>query len=86
MSRGAKIKKGTVLCRIPKVHTRAFISHNFVEVVLQKSQFLHKSVNVFFRLVITKDKLTNFCGNCLEENDFMNTCAKISLVRVRGRL
>ena len=28
-----------------------------------KSQFPDKSVSLFFILVITKDKLTNLCGN-----------------------
>jgi hypothetical protein len=28
-----------------------------------KSQFLHKSVNLFFILVIMKDKLKDLCGN-----------------------
>jgi len=28
-----------------------------------KSQFPHKSVNLFFRLVIKKDNLIDLCGN-----------------------
>ena len=38
-----------------------------------KSQFPHKSVNLFFILVIIKDKLTDLCGNLLLRKDFINT-------------
>ena len=38
-----------------------------------KSQFPHKSVNLIFMLVITKNKLTDLWGSSLLQNDFINT-------------
>ena len=38
---------------------------------LCKSQFSHKSVNLFFILVMIKDDLAKFCGNGLLQNDFL---------------
>ena len=40
-----------------------FISHKVLIKSFCKSQFPHKSVNLFFILIIIKDKLTNLCGN-----------------------
>ena len=48
-------KKGPGLARHP---ARALISQK-VFIKFCKSQFLHKSVNLFFILVIVKDKLTD---------------------------
>ena len=44
-----------------------------------KSQFLHKSVNLFFTSVIVKDKLTDLWGSSLLRNDSKNTLCEISL-------
>ena len=43
-----------------------------------KSQFPHKSVNVFFVLVIIKDKLTTCCVNT-SQDDFSSTFSEINL-------
>ena len=47
---------------------------------------LHKSVNLFFELVIINDELTDLRGNRLLQNDFINTFCEISSLRwqVRG--
>ena len=41
------------------------------------SQLPHKSVNLFFVLVIAKDKLTNFWGSWLLQNDLKNTLSEM---------
>ena len=41
----------------------AFISHKLFIKSFCKSQFLHKSVNLFLILVIIKDKFTDLFGN-----------------------
>ena len=51
-------KKGPGLARHP---ARAFISQR-VFTKFCKNQFLHKSVNLFFILVIVKDKMTDLWG------------------------
>ena len=38
-----------------------------------RSQFPHKSVNLFVTLVIIKDKMMDLCGNWLLKNDLRNT-------------
>ena len=45
------------------------------------SQFPQKPVNLFFVLVIVKDKLTNLCGNGLLQDDFTNTFCEIRAAR-----
>ena len=57
-----------------------YLTESVYTVVLQKSQFPHKSVNVFFILVIITDKLTDLCGNLLLRKDFINTFCEISSV------
>ena len=54
-----------------------FISHKVFIKSFRKSQFPHKSVNLFFILLMIKEKSTEFCGNCLLQNDFMNTSCEI---------
>jgi len=44
-----------------------------------KSQFPHKSVNLFFILVIRKDKLTDLCWNSLLKNDLIKTLCEIEI-------
>ena len=39
------------------------ISLKVFKMLFCKSKFLHEFVNVFFIIVIVKDKLTNFWGN-----------------------
>jgi len=38
-----------------------------------KDQFPHKSIDLFFILVMIKNKLMDFCGNFLLQNDFLIT-------------
>jgi len=47
-----------------------FISHKVFLRAFCKSRLTHKSVNVFFILVIVKNKLTDLCGNRLLQDDF----------------
>ena len=44
---------------------------------LCKSQFPHRCVNLFFALVMIKDKLTDLWGNGLLQNDIINTFCEI---------
>jgi hypothetical protein len=44
-----------------------------------KSQFPHKSVSMFFRLGVVKDKLTNWWGGQLMQNDFKHTLCAIKV-------
>jgi len=53
------------------------ISHKVIWKSFCKSQFPHKSVNLFFRLVLVKDKFTNLWGIKLLQNDFKNTLREI---------
>ena len=39
------------------------IAHKVLLKLFFKSQFLHKSVNLFLKLVIKKDTLTDLCGS-----------------------
>ena len=50
-----------------------------------RSQFPHKSVNMFFTLVIIKDKSTNLCGNSNLQNDGINTFCEIASVTLEWR-
>jgi len=43
---------------------------------LSKSQFPHKPVNLFFILVIIKDKLTSLCGNSLLQTTSQKLCMR----------
>ena len=45
----------------------------------RKSQFPHKIVNLFFILVIVKDKLMDFSGNRVLQNGFINTFREINM-------
>ena len=49
-----------------------------------KSQFPRKSVNLFFMLVMMKDKLTDLCGNRLLQSDYVNTFCEISTLPSEG--
>ena len=52
----------------------------FQKVVIKlfcKSQFSHRSVNLFFISVTIKDKLADLCGNQLLKNDVINTFCEI---------
>ena len=49
--------------RLPQVPMSHFISQKVSIKSFCKSQFLHKSVNVCFILVMINDKLTDLCGN-----------------------
>ena len=42
-----------------------------------KSQYPHTSVNLFFILVMIKDKLTDLYGNWLLKNDVVNAFCEI---------
>ena len=53
------------------------ISHKVFLKSFCKSQLPNKSVNLFFILVIVKDKLTDLWGSCLFPNDFKNTLCEI---------
>ena len=57
----------------------AFISNKVFSKTFRRSQFPQKIVNVFFISAIVKDKLTDFCGNRLLQNDFLNTFCEIRL-------
>jgi len=57
----------------------AFILHKVSLKSSCKSQFPHKSVNLFFILVIGKEKLTDLWGSSLLRNDSKNTLCEISL-------
>ena len=52
------------------------ISHTVFETSFRTSQFPHKSVNLFFILVMIKDELTDWCGN-----DFCKTTSYTLSVR-----
>ena len=54
---------GRRVLEIPSALGPALISQKVFIKSFCKSQFPHKSVNLFFILVIIKDKLTNLCGN-----------------------
>ena len=45
-----------------------------------KSQFPHKSVNLFPIITNTKNKLTDLCGNRLLQNDLKNTLREIKVM------
>ena len=55
-----------------------FISQNCFTMSFGKSQFPHKSVNIFFILVMIKDKLTDLSGNRLLQTDFRITFCEIN--------
>ena len=48
-----------------------------------KSQFPCKSVNVFFILIMMKDKLTDLWGTWLLQNDLINTSCELSFCRAQ---
>ena len=56
-----------------------FISHKVLMKLFCKSQFPHKSVNLFFKLVIVKDELTDLCGYWHLQNDFKKTLCEITM-------
>ena len=45
------------------VNAFTFISQRVFMRLFCKSQFPHKSVNLFFTFAIIKDRLTDLCGN-----------------------
>ena len=57
--------------------TNEIISHEVFLKSFRKSHFPHKSVNLFFILVMVKDKLTDLWGSRLLQNDFKHTLCKI---------
>ena len=58
-----------------------FISHNVFSNSLIKSEFLQKSVDLFFILVVVQDKLTDLWGSGTLQNDFKNTFCQMSVSR-----
>jgi len=50
-----------------------------------KSQFPHKSVDLFFLSVAIKDRLTDSCGNWLMQNNFINTFRGMNMDSAYGR-
>ena len=56
---------------------RNLVSHEVFSSSFCKSQFLHKSVNLFFILVTVEDTLTDLWGSRLLPNDFENTLREI---------
>ena len=57
----------------------AFISHKVLLKSICKSQLPHKSVKLFFILVMVKDKLTDLLGSRLLQNNFKNPLCEINL-------
>ena len=53
--------------------TATFITLRVLIKPFYKSQFPHKSVNLFFIITDTKQKLMDLCGNSLLQKDCMNT-------------
>ena len=53
------------------------ISHKVFFKSFCRSQLHHKSVNLSFTIASIKNKLTDFCGNRLLQNDFKNTLCEI---------
>jgi hypothetical protein len=61
--------------------TSEFISQKVFIESLFKSKFPHKSVNLFFILVIRKDKFTGACENSILLKFFINTFCEIRVER-----
>ena len=59
--------------QIKEVEKYDFISQTAFRKSFCKSQFPHKSVNLFFIVTDMKNKLTDFCGNWLVQNDISKT-------------
>ena len=57
------LRAGTVLARWLAVDARSYLSQTVIIKSICKSQFSHKSVDLFFALVIIKDTLTDLYGN-----------------------
>ena len=62
-----------------------FISHRVFLKLFCKSQFPHKSVNLFFILVIIKDKLTDLCRIWFLQNAFKNTLSETRRLGAQAR-
>ena len=72
--------EGALSVRICQMRCYVFISQKVFIMSFFKGQLPHKSVNLFFILVIPMNKLTNICGNRLLQNDLIiNTFCEISL-------
>ena len=54
-------------------------SHRVFSKLFCKTQFPHKSVNLFFLSVMIKDELTDLCWNRLFQNECLNTLCEIAL-------
>ena len=63
-----------------------FISHEVFFKSFCKVQFPHKSVNLFFILVIAKDKWMGLWGRWLLNKDDGNTLCEINLEAIRDKL
>ena len=64
---------------VPLSIATTFISQKVSIKSFCESQSPHKSVNLFFTLVIIKNKLTNLCGNWLLQNDCKSTLCEANL-------
>ena len=62
------------------------ISHQVFRKSFCKSQFPNRFVNLFFILVMIKDKLTDLCGNWLLHNDWINTFCEIKVFLARRQI
>ena len=56
--------------------TQEFISHKAFLESFGKNRFPHKSVNLFFILVIVKNKMTDLRGSCLQQTTLKTLCAR----------
>ena len=65
--------------RVTQIVGGVFISHKVSLQSFCTSQFPHKSVNLFFILLVAKDKFTDLWGSGLLPNDIMNTLCEVRL-------
>ena len=69
------------MCEVPLYTSAsrgaALISPKVFIKLFCKSPFPHKSVNLFYLLVIIKANLTDLCGDRLLQNDVINTLCEI---------
>ena len=71
------LKRTFMDCVHEAVNEFTILSHRMLVQSWLKRQSPQKSVNLFFVIMIIKDKLKDWCGKLLFQNNFINTFCEI---------